>query len=103
MDFGIEDSQMKGWWDEDCPVTTSDDLVKATAFVKKGGTLIALGNFSTKEKTVSLDIDWKALRLKSADAACSLPEIKGFQEAGAYIPGESVTVKPKEGLIIVIK
>ena len=103
MDFGIEDSQMKGWWDEDCPVTTSDDLVKATAFVKKGSTLIALGNFSTEEKTVSLDINWKALRLKSAEAACSLPEIKGFQEAGAYIPGESVTVKPKEGLIIVIK
>ena len=101
--FGIKDSRMKGWWDEDCPVSTSDDLVKATAFVKKGSTLISVGNFAEEDKTVTLDFDWKALKLNPAKVSCTLNEIENFQSAGSYQPGSTITIPAKKGVIIVIE
>ena len=63
-EFGIEEAQMIGWWDEDNAVEVSDPEVKATAFVRKGRVLVAVGNFSNEEKSVTFTFDWKRLGLK---------------------------------------
>jgi len=102
-DFGIKDSEMIGWWDDNCAVNTSDDEVKATAFVKDGSTLIAVGNFATTDKKINLNINWKTLGIKAEKAVCTLPEIENFQSAGTYRPGDSISIKAKEGVIIVVK
>ena len=47
---------MLGYWDPDCPVSTSDPDVKATAYVKDGKTLVSIGNFAGKDKTMRYDV-----------------------------------------------
>ena len=100
--FGIEDARMIGYWDPDCPVTTSDPEVKATAYVKDGSTLVSVGNFSDRDKTVRLAIDWKALGLDPAKVMITVPEILNFQEETSFKPGDGIPVKSKEGWLLVL-
>lgn len=102
-EFGIEDSEMKGWWDENSPVITSDDEVKATAFVRKDSVLISIGNFSSEEKQITLNIDWKGIGIKKDRAVCIFPEIENFQNAGTWSPDAGITVPAKEGVIVIIR
>ena len=106
--FGIKDARMVGYWDPDCPVTTSDPEVKATAYIKDGTTLVSIGNFSSKDKTIRLTIDWKALGIDPAKASVTAPAIENFQEERSFAPLrmtgiENLSVKAKEGWILLIK
>ncbi|MCB1122428.1 MAG: hypothetical protein KJT03_12820, partial [Verrucomicrobiae bacterium] len=44
--FGIDQSEMIGYWVESVPVKTGNLLVPATAYLKKDGLLVALGSWS---------------------------------------------------------
>lgn len=101
--FGIEDARMIGWWDEDCAVETSDPEVKATAFVRKDGVLIAVGNFSGEEKCVTLTIDWKRLGLKPENVNARIPAVENFQEEATYDLTSPLTIPAKQGKMIWIK
>ncbi|MCC8170533.1 MAG: DUF6067 family protein [Parabacteroides sp.] len=100
--FGIEDAQMLGYWDENCPVCTSSPHVKATAYVKPDQVLIALGNFDTNDHTVQLSFDWNALGTNPGSIRLEAPAIQDFQEAQTFTTGESIPVKSKEGRIILL-
>ncbi len=109
---GIKDARMIGYWDPDCPVTTSDPEVRATAYVKDGTTLVSIGNFSEKDKNIRLIINWKALGIDPVKAKVSAPAIQNFQEERSFAqlrtPGSGGTgivelnVKAKEGWMLVI-
>lgn len=101
-EFGIKDAKMLGYWDPECPVTISDPDVKATCYVKDDSVLVSVGNFGTRDKNVSLNIDWKALGMDPAKAVISAPAVQYFQEATTFTAGRSIPVKAKEGWLIVI-
>ena len=101
-EFGIKDARMVGYWDTECPVRTSDQDVKATAYVKDGSTLVSIGNFSDRDKNVRLSIDFKALGLDPAFAKITAPSVKNFQEERAFKPGEIIPVKAKQGWLLLI-
>ncbi len=100
--FGIRDARMLGYWDPDCPVKTSDPEVKATAYVKDGATLVSVGNFSDRDKMVSLDIDWKGLGIDPSKARIIAPAIENFQEETIFRLNERIPVKSKEGWLIIL-
>ncbi|MCF0167026.1 MAG: hypothetical protein HUJ93_00025 [Bacteroidales bacterium] len=100
--FGIGDARMVGYWDADCPVSTSDPEVKATAYVKDDAVLVSIGNFSSVDKTVLLSVDYKALGFDPASVSITAPEIFNFQEERSFTSGEAIPVKSKEGWLIVI-
>jgi|GEM_PF-6505679 len=54
------------YWGPDCPVKTDSREVMATAYVRPGKTLIALGNWGTGEKRVRLELNWQAIGLDPA-------------------------------------
>jgi hypothetical protein len=93
--FGIRDARMLGYWDPDCPVKTSDPEVKATAYVKDGATLVSVGNFSDRDKMVSLDIDWKGLGIDPSRARIIAPAIENFQEETIFRLNERIPVKSR--------
>jgi hypothetical protein len=99
-DWGIGDTQMIGWWEEDVPVTTSDPLVKATAYVKADlSMLIALGNFGANETTVTLTFkDGKARKL-SARAIEAYQPAREF-DVGAGSDISHVPVQAKGGWLL---
>ena len=101
--FGITEAKMLGYWDPDCPVTTSDLDVKATAYVKDGKALVSIGNFSGKDKTIRLTVNWKAIGIDPAKAKITAPEIMNFQEETSFKAGQLIPVKSKEGWLIVIE
>ena len=102
-EYGIKDARMLGYWDPDCPVSTSDPEVKATAYVKDGMTIVSIGNFSERDKTVSLTIDWKAIGINPASAVITAPKLPAFQEETVFKAGQRIPVKAKEGWMLVIR
>ena len=101
--FGIEDAQMIGYWEEDCPVKTSDKDVKATVYLKKDKVLVALGNFGNIEKTVKLNFNWEKLGLQQDKVMIKAPVVKDFQNETIFQPGQSIPVKAKEGWLLIIE
>jgi len=103
-DFDIENSEMVGYWDDNCPVHTTGDDVKATAYVHKGKKcLVAIGNFSDKEQTVTLDINWKFLKLNPGKVTMKTPEVEEFQKQQTFKFDEAITIKAKEGVMLLIE
>ena len=100
--FGIDNAKMLGYWDIECPVKTSIDLVKATVYLKQDSMLIAIGNFDTKDQSVKLSVDWNKLGWKSKDFKCTTPEILNYQKAQTVDINSSFSIKAKEGLILLI-
>lgn len=103
MEYGFEDARMLGYWDPECPVRTSDPEVKATVYQKDGLAIVSVGNFSTKDKTVRLSIDWKALGIDPAKATVTAPAIHNFQEETSFKANQPIPVKSKEGWMLVIR
>lgn len=101
--FGIGEARMLGYWDEDCPVRTSDPEVKATAYVKADQVLVSVGNFSNQDKTVTLSFDWNALGMRPDQVTLEKPEVADFQTAGSLQLQAPIPVKSKEGFLLLLK
>ncbi len=105
--FGIGNAKMVGYWDPDCPVSISDPEVKATAYVKEDSVLVSIGNFSDRDKNVTLNIDWKALGMDPAKAKITAPEVHNFQAERSFdeprmTGGVRIPVESKKGWMILI-
>jgi len=101
-EFGIENAQMIGYWDETCPVKTDHPNVKATAYIQPEKTLISLGNFDTLDHKVRLFIDWQKLGLDPSKAIIEAPLVEDFQEKRLFGVHEPIPVKSKEGWLLIL-
>ena len=98
---------MIGWWDDDCPVTTSEprDDVKATVYKRPSGeVLIAVGNFGANATEVTLVANSTALGL-AAEPRSKLvaPAILGYQNATVLGLGKAFTVDGKRGFLLLLQ
>ena len=100
--FGIEESRMFGYWDENCPVRTSDLEVKATAYVKSDKVLISVGNFSNQDKNVYLTFDWDRLKMEPNKAFLQAPFVKDFQQETTFKLNDAIPVKSKKGWLFIL-
>lgn len=100
--FGIEDARMLGYWDEACPVKTTDPEVKATAYVKPDKVLLSIGNFSDRDKDIRLTFDWKALGMDETKASLKAPLVEDFQQPATFKPNDKIPVKSKEGWLLIL-
>jgi hypothetical protein len=101
-DFGIQDSRMLGYWDPACPVRTGRQDVLATAYVKKGKTLVALASWAAEPADVKLSVDWQALGLDPAKTSFYAPAVPGFQTAALFHPNEKIPVAPTRGWLLIL-
>jgi hypothetical protein len=90
-DFGIADSEMRGYWLADAPVRTGNPRVLATTYVRPDGVFIALGSWSNADEVVDLALDWSALGLARAPESGGgpgepVPEGSGPVAFRAYAP-----------------
>ena len=100
-DFGISESQMLGYWSKRCPVKINNDEIKATAYVKKDKTLIAVGNWGD-DKTIALNIDWKAIGIHKSGARIIAPLIDGVQNETIFKPDEPIPVEANKGWLLIL-
>ncbi|MHC4604935.1 MAG: glycoside hydrolase domain-containing protein, partial [Planctomycetota bacterium] len=101
-EFSMQGSQMFGYWDPDCPVKADSREVLATAYVKPGKTLIALGNWGAEDTCVRLELNWQKLGLDPAKATLFAPAIDGFQTSAVFRPEDLIPVSSKRGRLIII-
>ena len=101
-EFGIEDARMIGYWDDQCPVTPSSAQVKATAYVAKGRTLIALANFGNDDTTVTLRLSPQLLRQASGGTLYA-PPVSGYQDEHSFPLGTPIPVPAKRGWLLLVK
>ena len=102
-DFGIDEARMVGYWEENPPVTTDSPDVKATAFIRDGRTLVAIGNFAKEPRTTKLAIDWARLGLNPATATITAPAIPDYQNGRTFAQGEAITIPAKQGWLLLLK
>jgi len=101
--FGIADAKMIGYWDTDAVVKTSNPNVLATAYLRKGKTLISIASWAPTSVNVRLMIDWKALGLNPDKVKLIAPPIERFQPEAIFSPGDSIPVEPGKGWILITK
>jgi hypothetical protein len=99
----IESMRMVGYWDNDSPLKSDNDQVKATLYVGKKRSIIAVAGWGDKELTFGLKLDWKALGYEPSRCTLTIPAIDTFQEARALSSLEHVTIPPGRGYLIVIE
>jgi len=103
-DFGIEKSNMIGYWSTRCPVKTGREDVLATAYViKHGRTMVALASWAKEDVTCKLAVDWKTLGLNPKKARLTAPPIKDFQPSAEFKPDDEIPIPKGKGWLIVIE
>ena len=101
-EFGIEDAEMIGYWDEHPPVKTSNDQVYATTYIKDDKALIVLASWLNEPATLNLEIDWSLLGLNKETAKIKVPQIQNYQERGSQNMDEPVSVSAKGVKFLVV-
>lgn len=100
--FGMQGTEMIGYWLKDNPVKIHNEKVKATVYKKDNALLIAVASWAEKDVDVYLDIDWKSLGMKPA-SVMQIPAITDYQEEQTLSVKKSLTVPKGKGFLIVIK
>jgi len=101
--FGIEKSEMLGYWSEKCPVKTNNSDVLATVYRRKGKSLIAIASWAKNKVSVKLKIDWKKLGIKKEKAIIIAPYIENFQNHKKFEINEKIQIAPKKGWLLIVK
>jgi len=99
--FGIADAKMIGYWDRNAVVKTSNPNVLATAYIRKGKTLIAIASWAPTEVNVKLLVDWKALGLNPDKVKLVAQPIERFQPEAIFSPDDSIPVAPTKGWLLI--
>jgi glycosyl hydrolase family 123 len=100
-EFGIEDSEMIGYWDSSCPVRTNHEDVKATVYRKRDKSLIALASWAADPVSSRPAVDWSALGLDPQKVTLFAPRIRDFQEQASFHPGDAIPVAPGRGWLLI--
>jgi hypothetical protein len=102
-DFGMQGSQMTGYWSDNCPVKTGNDKVLATVYKKKGAALIAIASWAENDVDIKLNIDWNKLGIDKTAATITIPAVVNFQQAAVLKDGDTLHVPKGKGYLIVVK
>jgi hypothetical protein len=101
-DFGIAGSKMSGFWENGTVVTTNNENVYATAYVRQDKVLVAIGSWVDKPVNVKLSIDWSRLSLKPSEVTIATPEIENYQKQQYFNYGESIPINANSDCLLII-
>jgi hypothetical protein len=98
--FGMEGTEMIGYWDSRNPVKTGNSEIKATVYKGNGKALIAFAGWNKKTSYINPEIDWAALGIDKDKAQINFPYIKTFQ-LGLDLPSK-IKIPATKGRIMII-
>lgn len=102
-DFGIQGTEMLGYWSERCPVKTDHEQVLVTVYKRPGATLLAVASWAEQDVEVNLLVDWQALGLDVARVTISAPDVPNFQPARIFMATDKIPVAKGKGWLLVVK
>ena len=102
--FGMQKSEMIGYWVKDNPVKTNSEKTLATVYRHMGDkTLISLATWEDTDAKVTLSIDWAKLGLDASKVTLHAPSVENFQQEASWRPGDEMVVPKGKGLLIIVK
>ena len=101
--YHIQQKEMIGYWDKNCPVTSSNNSVKVTVYKGKTQTIIAVANFGQTEQSASLKINYQQLGLDRSKVEFRVPFILRYQDEKRLASLEKLDVPAKKGYLIVME
>ena len=102
--FGMQNSEMIGYWVKDNPVKTGSEKTLATVYSHMGDkALISLATWEDTDAKVKLSIDWAKLGLDPSKVTLHAPAIENFQQETSWKPGDEIVVPKGKGLLIIAK
>ncbi len=101
--FGMQGSEMIGYWAAAVPVRTGNNRVLSTVYKRKDRALVALASWEEININVQLEIDWKSLGIDPAKAEIRAHAIPGFQPEARFEPGQKIPVAPAQGWVLWIE
>ena len=102
-DFGIQGSQMIGYWSDNCPVKTDNTKVLVTVYKKGPSLLVSIASWADSDVDVQLIIDWKKAGIDPGKATITAPAIRNFQEAGLLNLNQPLHITKGKGYLLMIK
>lgn len=101
--FGIQHSEMIGYWVKDNPVKTGSEKTLATIYRHMNKkTLISLATWEETDANVKLSIDWTKLGLDPSNVTLHAPAIENFQPENSWKPDDEILVPKGKGWLIII-
>jgi hypothetical protein len=101
--FGMQGSQMIGYWSGHCPVNTDHPKVLATVYKKKKEALVSIASWADTDTNVKLTINWKELGIDPAKAVIEAPAVNNFQPALQYHLEDPLPVAKGKGWLLWIR
>lgn len=102
--FGMQNSEMIGYWVKDNPVKTGSEKTLATVYSHMGDkALISLATWEDTDAKVKLSINWAKLGLDPSKVTLHAPAIENFQQETTWKPGDEIVVPKGKGLLIIAK
>ena len=102
-EFGMQDTQMIGYWSSNCPVTTNNEKVLASVYKKNGAALVSIASWAEDDTEVLLNINWDKLGIDPAKATITAKEIKNFQPGKVFNVNELIPVKRGKGWLLILQ
>ena len=102
-DFGIADSRMIGFWEDNPAVITTNPGVKATAYIKDGKTLVSIASWAPETVEVKLVIDYRQMGFDPQNIKITAPFVENFQPAREFGRDEPIPVEPTKGWLLIIE
>jgi Family of unknown function (DUF6067) len=100
--FGIQNTQMIGYWVPDSPVKTDRADVLATVYQGKNHSLLAIASWAPTAVDVKLKINWQKLGIDPTHARVIAPAVRDFQEARDFGIDQPIPIVPGKGWLIEI-
>lgn len=102
-EFGMQSSEMIGYWSSNCPVKTNNEKVLVTVYKKQGKALLSIASWADTDVDVKLLIDWKKLGIDPFKATITATEVTNFQPAANFGINDNIPVKKGKGWLLVVK
>jgi hypothetical protein len=105
----IENKEMIGYWEKECPVKCYNPFIKATVYKGEDESLIAIANFYKFElwgidnQPASVEVDFRKLGIDQANCDITIPEIPNYQKQESSVDLNKIIIPGGKGYIIVIK
>jgi hypothetical protein len=101
-DFGMEGSEMIGYWDSRCPVKTDHPQVLATVYKKDDKALVALASWGLQDVEFHLQFDKNLLSFEPEKVRIHAPDIQGFQPPMQFDLSQGIPVGPGKGWLLIV-
>ena len=103
-EFGMDRTEMIGYWDPACPVTCDNKDVRITVYKHEDGRLLAaIGNWSKTDVRIKLLGHRDRTGLKKGKTSVIAPKIDNFQEKAVFDMNSEISVKAKQGWLLVLE